>query len=242
MTGTAKKVACLTSNHLKLIGALAMVLDHMGVIFFPQLLIFRILGRLAFPIFAYLIVEGCRYTSHKLRYFLRMAGLATVCQVGYGVYSGDWRELNVLVTFSIAILLIYILQWLANSFLFGGRVIECVLSTALLALALVGVVLLDEWVDLDYGAVGCILPLFAALPYAFLKTGKQAKWQSLLLFGVGLALLSLADGGVQPACLAVLPLLALYSGERGKWRSKYFFYVFYPVHLLVLQGVALLVA
>ena len=67
----------LTGNQLKLIAAAAMLLDHMGILLFPRITIFRILGRLAYPVFAFMIAEGCRYTRNKLRYFLMLFGLGT---------------------------------------------------------------------------------------------------------------------------------------------------------------------
>ena len=96
-------------NHLKLIGALCMLLDHMGILLFPQVRLFRILGRLAYPIFAFMIAEGCRYTRHKLRYFLMVFGLGAGCQLVYYFVSAD-TYLNILLTFSFSILLIYLMQ------------------------------------------------------------------------------------------------------------------------------------
>ena len=71
----------LDGNQLKLIAAFAMLLDHMGVLLFPQVRLLRILGRLAYPVFAFMIAEGCRYTKNKLRYFLLVFGLGTGCHM-----------------------------------------------------------------------------------------------------------------------------------------------------------------
>ena len=60
--------------------------------------------------------------------------------------------------------------------------------------------------------------------------------------GVGLTLLSWDLKGIQVWSLLALPLLMLYSGRRGKWNMKYFFYIFYPAHLAILQGIAWLIA
>jgi hypothetical protein len=58
--------------------------------------------------------------------------------------------------------------------------------------------------------------------------------------GVALFMLSGAGLSVQSYALLALPLLLLYSGKRGKWKLKYFFYVFYPAHLVLLWGIRLL--
>ena len=89
------KLAVLNGNHLKLIAAVTMLLDHAGILLFPKIMLFRILGRLAYPIYAYMIAEGCRYTRNKLRYFLMVFGLGTACQLVYYFASGD-TYLNIL--------------------------------------------------------------------------------------------------------------------------------------------------
>ena len=96
----------ITGNMLKLIAAVSMLIDHMGVIFFPYDAIFRVIGRLAFPIFAFMIAEGCFYTKNRLRYFLGIFLLGTACQLVYFFVSGD-TYLNILLTFSCAIPIIY---------------------------------------------------------------------------------------------------------------------------------------
>ena len=71
----------LTGNALKLLAALFMTIDHIGVVLFPRVLILRIIGRLALPIFAYMIAEGCKYTRNKKKYFGMIFILATLCQI-----------------------------------------------------------------------------------------------------------------------------------------------------------------
>ena len=99
-----------SGNALKIIAAISMLIDHIGVIFFPQIKIFRILGRIALPIFSFMIAEGARYTRNKLRYFLTVFSLATACQIVYFLYDGD-TYMSILVTFSISIVTIYAMQF-----------------------------------------------------------------------------------------------------------------------------------
>ena len=62
----------MTSFVIKIIAAMTMFIDHMGLMLFPHMDIFRIIGRLAFPIYAYCIAEGFRYTRNRLKYFLQI--------------------------------------------------------------------------------------------------------------------------------------------------------------------------
>ena len=71
----------LNGNALKYIAALTMLIDHAGLLLFPRNILFRIIGRLAFPIFAFMIAEGCRYTRNKLKYFLSVFILGFACFV-----------------------------------------------------------------------------------------------------------------------------------------------------------------
>lgn len=217
----------LTGNALKLLAALFMTIDHIGVVLFPRVLILRIIGRLALPIFAYMIAEGCKYTRNKKKYFGMIFILATLCQIVYFFVDGT-LYLSILYTFSLSILTVYAMQNMKNQ----GTTASCLLF--LLTISAVWV--LNLMFTIDYGFWGCMLPVFAA---AFHGTKKGRLPVSVGMLGIGLVLLSLDLGdSIQILSLAALPLLLCYNGRRGKWNLKYFFYIFYPVHLAVIQGIA----
>ena len=221
-------MAFLSGNALKLLAALFMTADHVGLMFFPRVEVLRIVGRLAYPIFAYMIAEGCKYTRDRKRYFLMLFGLATACQIVYFLFDGS-MYLSILFTFSLSILTVYALDALKRSP--GAR-------TALVFCATVAIVyVLNRLLTIDYGFWGCMVPVFASLPTA-------TKYDRLplraLALGLGLLPLAMDFGGIQYFSLLALPLLLLYSGQRGKTNMKYFFYIFYPVHLAVLQGIQML--
>ena len=79
----------LTNNQLKIIAMVSMALDHIGLLFFPDAAIFRILGRIAFPIFAYMIAEGCRYTKNRAKYLGLIGAMAIAFQVVFFVAGTD---------------------------------------------------------------------------------------------------------------------------------------------------------
>jgi hypothetical protein len=84
-----------------------------------------------------------------------------------------------------------------------------------------------------------MVPLFASV-----FMGANNKWDRISvhvsMLGIGLLLLCMDSGSTQLWCVMALPLLYLYSGKRGKWNLKYFFYIFYPAHLVLLQGIYML--
>ena len=215
----------LTSNQLKLLAMLTMTLDHIGVQMFPGALWLRIIGRLAFPIYAYMIAEGCAHTRNRRKYLLQMAGLALLCQLVYFFAMGSLFQC-ILVTFTLSILLIYAYDT-------GSRPLT---ALALLGVAFVTVALprLLPGTDfaIDYGFFGVLVPVAAYLG----KTHREK-----LLFTAGaLVALAWSVGDIQWYSLAALLPLALYGGQRGKRRMKWLFYLYYPLHLAAIYGISLL--
>lgn len=220
MTVQTNAATGLTGNQLKLIALVAMTCDHIGAYFFPESLILRIIGRLAFPIFAYMIAEGCRHTASKSRYLTTVISVAMLCQIVSFCATGSMHQ-RILVTFALSIGLIYALE-IALRYKSGG-----IAALAFVIVWLISVVLprLLPGFDIEYGFFGILLPVLVWF-------GKNKK-QSLILCGVGLALLSLG-GIVQAAAFLALPLLAIYNGTRGKANIKYLFYIYYPAHLALI--------
>ena len=92
----------LTGNQLKILAMIAMTCDHIGVQLFPQTLWLRVLGRLAMPIYAYMIAEGCRHTRDRKKYFLRLFGMGVLCQA---VYFAAMGSLYMCILISLGIIL-----------------------------------------------------------------------------------------------------------------------------------------
>ena len=66
------KCQIFSSSSLKLIALITMIIDHIGYLLFPQITLFRIIGRLSFPLYAFLIGEGCIHTKNKAKYLLKV--------------------------------------------------------------------------------------------------------------------------------------------------------------------------
>ena len=238
-----KDKGIFTNNILKVIACISMFIDHLGYIFFPRVIIFRIIGRLAFPLFAYMIAEGTRYTKSKVRYFFSIFGLAVVCQIVYFIVERD-LYLNTLMTFSISILLIYSLQYFKEQFCRNQSIPKMILSGILFIILIAGVYVLNIFVEVDYGFFGCILPVFASILHGVDMEKKGVldnKCMHILAFSIGLLLLCLfSHWTIQYYSFISVILLLLYNGTRGRYNIKYFFYIFYPLHLAVLYGIFML--
>ena len=227
-----KKLAGLTGNQLKLLALFAMTCDHVGLQLLPQFILLRIIGRLAAPLFACMIAEGCRYTCKRGRYLGRLLGMAALCQIVYFVATRSLYQC-IFVTFSLSVCLIYAL----DSALRRRTPASVLIAAAALAAAVfitVGLprILMHTDFDVDYGLWGVMLPVLVYFG--------RGKWEKLALFAVGVSLLGLHYGGIQWWGLLSVPLLALYNGQKGRRNIGPLFYWYYPAHLVVIYGLSLL--
>ena len=234
---------------LKIIACVAMLIDHIG--FQYGIMAFRAIGRIAFPIFVYLLCNGYKHTSNRRRYALRLAVFAILSQIPfslfcYGVYFQNHG--NVMFTLLMAFLCI----WSADE-LWNNPKLRWIF---LLPTVIVFFAYHLGWMSSDYGAKGILL----ALVFYFFD-GRSFSKRVLTAIGMLIAvyykfILALAGGLAQYAFTMnfVMPqlsqweryqafsLLALififgYNGKKGKYSGKilqYGFYAFYPLHQLVL--------
>ena len=216
----------LSGNQLKLIAMLTMTLDHIGLYLLPQVQWLRILGRLSLPIYAYMIAEGCRYTHSRKGYFARIAFLAAICQGVYFLAMGSLYQC-ILVTFCLSIGMIFCLDAMrrSNTWISRGLFVLAVWGAGFVCEILPALLPGTDFA-VDYGFFGALLPVLA-------YWGKDRN-QKVLLMGVGLVLLALDLGGIQWYALGALPLLLCYTGKKGRHSLGMVFYLYYPVHLVVI--------
>ncbi|MBP5242417.1 MAG: hypothetical protein J6Z36_01860 [Clostridia bacterium] len=250
------KIRFLNGNTLKLIAAVLMVFDHAAILFLPYgsvtYTVFRSLGRIAFPLFAYMLAEGCHYTKDKLKHFALLFSVAVFCQVVYYFFDNGNLEMSVLITFSLSTLAIYALQYFKKS-LFSKEtgIIDKIFAGGLFAATVIVIYELNEKFSIDYGFWGCMLPVFVSLfdlkdvpmpENSRVKAILDNEYTRFLCFALGLALLAAfyypVWGNIQLYSFFSLVILLFYNGKKGKLNLKYFFYAFYPLHLVLLQGIA----
>ena len=220
----------ISGTTLKWLALISMTIDHIGVFFFPGCMELRMIGRAAYPIFAYMVAEGCAHTRRKQRYFLSVLGVGLLCSVVSYIADGNLYQ-SIFITFACSIALIfglsYVTQYrqvrrsacLAMFGTAGGLVFLYVLCHASFVPGFV----------IDYGFCGAVTPVMIWLG--------TTRTQKLAALTFGLCCISLELGGVQVFSLAALPLLMLYNGRRGTNGRKYIFYLYYPAHLAILYGI-----
>lgn len=225
MMGMIMKVKGLSGNALKIIAAITMTIDHVGMILFPQMEIFRMIGRIAFPLFAFFVAEGCRYTHNKRKYLGVILSLGLMFHVVF-VWATGQTMFNIFITFSFSILLTYLLQGTVKA-IREGTWQRQILSGILFFGMLLFTYLFTNRFVVDYGFFGIMIPVIVSL--------FDSLWKRKIAFLIGVLLLVISmHTYVQSFCLLAVPLLFLYNGERGKYKMKYFFYIFYPAHLSIL--------
>lgn len=237
---------------LKLIACVTMFIDHFTCLFVPQYmmeteymltiggvgvvsfpyLIGRLVGRIAFPIYCFLLVEGFFRTSNRRKYMARMAVFALISEFPFDLafqVTGKTIRLaklmeyqNVMITLLLGLILMYVYEWLKMKYL-----AQPLIFNTLGVIAIVGAAAAAQLLKTDYGMAGIV---FIMVFYLF--RGKK-----LFLFGgIAVAMLLFTNMVELFGLLAFVPIF-FYNGERGP-KVKYAFYAFYPVHLLLLGGIA----
>jgi len=228
----SRRPGILSGNQLKMIALAAMTCDHVGKELLPQYELLQIIGRLAFPIFAYMIAEGCKYTRNRRKHLLQVALLALVCQIVYFVAERSLFQC-ILVTFSLSICLIYGIEnaqkkrtatvWICAAVICG---LVCFISVVL------PIILKGTDFAVDYGLWGILLPVAVY----FVPEGMKVLAAAVILIPLCMEL-----GGLQWYSLAAVALLSLYNGKRGKANIKNLFFTYYPAHLVCIYLLSLLI-
>lgn len=225
-------IRILSGSALKIIAMISMVCDHVakyilagyGFARAPLLmfhghrvnllyLMVSVIGRIAFPLFAFLVVEGYLHTRNLRKYVFNLLLFAVLTVVPWNLLHGSlwyFHSFNVLFTFALGILAIYGLDRLS-----GWKTFFCVVAAMGTA----------YFLKTDYGFIGVLLMI---LLYEFRS---RRELQSLSV--IACLFNGFRNAGI---CLSILPIL-MYNGERGFIRGKagkYFFYAFYPLHFLII--------
>lgn len=208
----------LSGNGLKIIALLTMFLDHIGAVLIVsgwRNQVLRMVGRVAFPIFAFLLVEGFLHTRDVKRYGLRLLAFGFLSEIPFDLAlfhtPFEMSHQNVFFTLFLGLIALAGYQKCEDDRALWRQ------AAVLIACGFTATILRT-----DYEAFGVI---FIVLLY---MTRQSPRMQTI----IG----SLALIWELPAILAFIPI-RMYNGTRGALSLKYIFYVCYPLHLLLLWGI-----
>ena len=212
----------ISQEGLKLIACMTMLIDHIGAVFFPHTPWLRIIGRVSFPIYCFLLAEGIHYTRGPLKYGLRLLLVAVIAELPYDLLfykQFTWSHNSVMVTLLLG---------------FGAGIAVKHCPGWLKVLAPLPFLLVSRYLHGSYGMNGVWMILL------FLATrqipGRSAV-QTILMILLSLHMAGFPNYiGIQfYAVLAMIPIF-LYSGEKKSNNKavQWSFTLFYPVHLLLL--------
>ncbi len=224
-----KKYQVLDGTTLKIIAMISMVFDHVGDMFFPDVMWPRMIGRLAMPIFSFFIAEGFAHTRDRKKYLCRIGIFALISEIPFDLaFEGrvGFTHQNIMLSFFLAVLALMLFDRIQ-----GGKNQEGkhtpIWKTALGVFAVAVIAVLSLLLRADY-------TVFAVIAVFLFYVLRQK--HPLTRTGVGIAFLALTRtmGYYCATGFSFIPL-ALYNGKKGKG-LKWLFYVFYPGHLLLLAA------
>lgn len=194
-----------------------MLIDHIGSNFMPWDYASRIIGRIAFPIFCFLLAEGACYTRNPKRYALRLLIAVFLTEPAFDMafyHRWNWQSNNVMITLLLGFLSLQIIRWHGNKLIKLG-------SIALLVAA-------GNFLYSDYGSYGVLLIILFYIT-------REMPYKKFVQF-CGTAFLFHKMGGIQLLALFSLIPIFMYSGKKisSSKALQLGFYLFYPVHLWVL--------
>lgn len=239
----------MSSFVLRFIAIICMLLDHLAHCFVPMgselYMIMRIIGRLAFPVFAFLICEGALHTRSFSKYAMRLGAFALLSEIPFDLaFHGDVFDMrsgqNVFFTLLLGLLSVGAMKELAPKLLeklcASQKLSESTAFCALIASPLLfGCCILAHWLNTDYGWAG-VLMIIAF--YVFKDNRTAAAFSMAAINFAFLAQFSIYNLQFY-AVFAAFSILA-YNGQAGSKKLKWLFYSFYPLHLIAIWLVQVL--
>lgn len=221
----------MTSFIIKLIACFTMILDHIKYAI-PVLDngITEYLGRISYPLFAFLLVEGYVHTSNLNKYYKRLFVFALISQIPFMLFRtlvGDWKVLNIMFTLILGLIAITVYDKVKK---------EYISFPLCIIIILIGKVIK---VDYEWYGVAVILILYIFRENKILKIISYSLLTLLNFYILGYDLSNIIIIKFFIAYLIPLIFITLYNGKQGR-KIKYFFYWFYPIHMLIVYGLSFL--
>ncbi|PKM56293.1 MAG: hypothetical protein CVV00_00540 [Firmicutes bacterium HGW-Firmicutes-5] len=205
----------MSNSSLKIIACLTMLIDHIGAILYPDMSLLRMIGRLSFPIFAFLVAEGFHHTHNIKKYGIRLGIFALISEIPYDLaFRGnliDFYRQNIFFTLFLGLVCLWLYQrYRTHQYMVG-----------MIAIFLTGALSVLLRTDYSIYGIAMIFLFYFFRDRRILACGSA----SVINFTMGNAIQGLA--------ILAMPFILAYNGKKGM-NLKYLFYGFYPVHLILL--------
>ena len=198
-----------------------MLIDHIGAILVPENIPLRVIGRLSFPIFAFLLVEGFHHTRNQTKYIFRLVIAAVLSEYIYDLtttgYASDAYQ-SIMITLLLGFIMLQCVKNCENKF-------------AQIAMAL-PFMFLNDILHGCYESYGIIIILMFELA--------RNLNHKIAFTGIAMIALGILQNSIQIFAAAAVPIIALYNGEKTNHNRavQMAFYLFYPVHLWLLHWIS----
>lgn len=215
----------MSSLILKIIALVAMTIDHTGKVFLINPDFCNILGRLAFPIFAFQLVEGYHHTKNLNKYMFRLFLVAVIAQIAFGNLFGG---LNTVFTLLLGLLCILIYEKESDKIISLTVIITIGISALLL--------------NFDYGLYGILMVIIFHIFYKN-KIKKSMAFTILVIIHYLLLVYLTKDFNLllpMISTIATIFFINMYNNKQGR-PLKYLFYIYYPLHLYILWIISLII-
>ena len=230
INGFCKKIQFLSGAWLKAIAIISMLIDHVNkALIYPYLTsangflatisnIFDIVGRIAFPLFCFFVVEGFFKTRNRKKYLLNLVLFGVISEVPFDMFTTasffntNWQ--NVMFTLALVLVTIWIIDILKAKMQSKPKVLWYIVSLLIVGVMCIFAMMLS--LDYEHHAIliGYFFYLFHNMPLIAIPFGYASMFK-------------------EPWALLGFGLTLTYNGERGR-QYKMLNYLFYPVHLLIL--------
>lgn len=230
------KMRCLNRDVIKYIAMFTMLLNHIAHVFIPEgTVLFEILvdvGYFTAVTMCYFLVEGYGYTRSKKVYGRRLLIFAVISQIPFKMAFGEMGNLNMMCTLFLCFLLLRMLEderisSYKNMMIMGIVLLSCVCDWAVIApMAVYWFYEAKGDLEAQKSVFFKVAGLFGVMQFLGRSEGLPVLWNLLL-----------TAGSVAGILVSGVVILRFYNGKRatrGRTFSQYFFYWFYPVHLLIL--------
>lgn len=234
----------MTSFALKCIAMVAMLIDHTSIAYFGQTTLFNVIGRIAFPIFAFQISEGYIHTKNLRKYFLRLFCFAVISQFPFMLFDSIFTNsfsFNIFGTLFVGLLAILLYDKITNCDfkITNNEKVNVITNKVFGCIPVILLGIISEVCYFDYGFWGVAI-IFLFYIFKNDKLGMLIFYITacIIKYGVNIIVYGYHYLYVLLCIGTILPIIFifLYNGKQGK-KIKYLLYAFYPVHLLILYFV-----